>query len=238
MKSIAISSVKRWNTNQGVRIPSAISTTCPHCDAVVTFSLGSAQNDPKRVFWISAGQCPSCDEDVSFASIEPANKGEEIDPVEICMHPSPSSWRQQIAFTNNVPEPLQRAFASTVDAFNTKNYVATAVCCRRTLEGIFKYRVGEAKRKLPLIKLIKEVQESQDLAEPLNTLSHAIRAGGNLGAHFDEEAEPSHEMARHMVELLEYLLSYLYILPDRIANLDKTLNQEKEGAVNDAEESV
>jgi hypothetical protein len=118
---------------------------------------------------------------------------------------------------------LQRAFASTVDAYNTKNYVATAVCCRRTLEGIFKYRVDEGKRKLSLMKLIKEVQDSQDLAEPLNTLSHAIRAGGNLGAHFDEDAEPSRDMARHMVELLEYLLSYLYILPDRIANLDNAL---------------
>lgn len=226
MKSIAISSVKRWRTNQGVRIPSAISTSCPHCDAVVTFALSSAHNEPKQVFWISYSDCPSCDENVSFVSIEPAKKGEESDPTEICMHPAPTSWRQQIAFTDNVPEALKRAFASTVDAYNTKNYVATAVCCRRTLEGIFKYRVSEEKRKLPLMKLIREVQESQDLAEPLNTLSHAIRAGGNLGAHFDEEAEPSHEMARHMVELLEYLLSYLYILPERIATLDKTLNQE------------
>lgn len=229
MKSIAISSVKRWRTNQGVRLPSAISSSCPHCDAVVIFSLANASSsDPKGVFWISPSKCPSCDEDVTFASLEPAKKGFESDPAEICMHPSPISWRQQIAFTENVPEALQRAFSSTVDAYNSKNYVATAVCCRRTLEGIFKYRVEEEKRKLPLTKLIEEVRQSQDLAEPLNTLSHAIRAGGNLGAHFDEEAEPSHEMARHMVELLEYLISYLYILPERIANLDKTLAQERQ----------
>ncbi len=113
--------------------------------------------------------------------------------------PSPTSWHPTIEFTANIPEPLRRAYQSTVDAFNSKNYVATAVCCRRTLEGIFKNRVTDDKKALPLAKLINEVRDHNDLAAPLSQLSHAIREGGNLGAHFDESLEPSKELATHMV---------------------------------------
>lgn len=225
MKSLAISSVKKWSANQGVRLPIAISISCPHCDAVCIFSLSASNGTASQKIFTATSVCPSCDEPVVFITVEPAKGNASEDPKELCIHPSPTSWRRQIDITNNIPKALQRAFTSTIDAYNTKNYVATAVCCRRTLEGIFKYRVAEDKRNQSLTKLIQEVKDSQDLAEPLNVLSHAIRAGGNLGAHFDEAAEPDHEMARHMVELLEYLLNYLYILPDRITNLDQALNK-------------
>ena len=140
------------------------------------------------------------------------------------MYPGPGGWHKAIELTDNIPDRLQRAFTSTVESFNAKNYYATAVGCRRTLEGIFKYRLPAENQGNNLHNLIEQVRSSQDLAEPLNKLSHAIREGGNLGAHFDEELEPDHELARHMVELLEYFISYLYILPQKIADLDEVLN--------------
>ena len=65
-----------------------------------------------------------------------------------------------------------------------------------------------------------------DLAAPLKSLSHAIRDGGNLGAHFDEEREPTEELARQMVELLDYLIAYLYVLPGQIAGLEQSLSKD------------
>jgi hypothetical protein len=62
-----------------------------------------------------------------------------------------------------------------------------------------------------------------DLSAPLTQLSHAIRQGGNLGAHFDFEKEPDEDMARTIVELLDYLVSYLYVLPRRIEKLETKL---------------
>src|SRR5690606_17368908 len=116
-------------------------------------------------------------------------------------YPSPS-------FAPDIPEPLQRAFVSTIDAFNSRNYAATAVCARRTLEGIFKFLAHEDGRSAPLAKLIQDATEKTDFAAPLRSLSHAIRDGGNLGAHFDMDKEPSETLARQMVELLSYLISY------------------------------
>ena len=110
------------------------------------------------------------------------------------------------------------------DALNSSNFAATTVCARRTLEGIFKYLVPEKEQKKPLAQLIEHVKSNNDLAAPLQSLSHAIRDGGNLGAHFDMEKEPDAVIARQMVEFLEYLISYLYVLPKEINALESSLN--------------
>jgi hypothetical protein len=64
------------------------------------------------------------------------------------------------------------------------------------------------------------------LAAPLKALSHAIRDGGNLGAHFDAEREPDLAVARQMVQLLAYLITYLYVLPRQIKELEERLGKD------------
>lgn len=142
------------------------------------------------------------------------------------MYPPLRNFFQASPLSTEVPEPLKRSFVSTVDAFNARNFVATSVCCRRTLEGIIKYLLPEDKRKGNLVKLIDIAATTLDLAAPLKSLSHAIRDGGNLGAHFDEEKEPTEEIAKQMVELLNYLIAYLYVLPGQISSLENSLSKE------------
>ena len=71
--------------------------------------------------------------------------------------------------------------------------------------------------------MITLVSEKNDLAKPLTELAHAIRAGGNLGAHFDEEREPDEQMARQLVELLDYMVNFLYILPKKISEVEQKI---------------
>ena len=70
--------------------------------------------------------------------------------------------------------------------------------------------------KKTLYKMINETAESSEIKEPLTKLAHAIRHGGNLGAHFDPSNEPDKEMAEAMVYLLEYLITYMYVLPEKL----------------------
>ncbi len=70
------------------------------------------------------------------------------------------------------------------------------------------------------------MQNTKDLAAPLNALSHAIRQGGNLGAHFDMVKEPDEQLAKKMVALLEYLITYLYELPAEIEQIEKSLEKD------------
>lgn len=227
MKPVPISAVKNWAQQNGYFIPGSISTVCPHCTEKVTFTMAQHNNDQQRAAWSSSGTCPSCNQSTHFWTIEPkrVNDREGQDPAAIYMYPAPATYHEIMKFTENIPEPLQRSFVSTVDAFNSKNYTATAVCCRRTLEGIFKFLVPEAKRTMVLAKLIEEAKSNADLAKPLSNLSHSIREGGNLGAHFDMEREPDCNMARSMVELVEYLITYLYVLPKKIEDLDAVLGK-------------
>ncbi|MGE6741708.1 DUF4145 domain-containing protein [Allorhizobium pseudoryzae] len=141
------------------------------------------------------------------------------------MRPGLSNYFPPFEDAAVLPEPLRRALSATIESYNARIYTAAAVSGRRTLEGIFKFLVAEDKRNLPLAKLIDAVREQKDLSAPLSQLSHAIRAGGNLGAHFDIENEPSEAVARQMVELLSYLISYLYVLPARIQQLEADLGR-------------
>lgn len=141
------------------------------------------------------------------------------------MHPAADGYLPAPEELDRLPAPLRQSLVSAIDNYNAGIYTGAAVLGRRTLEGIFKYLVPEAKRKLPLVKLIDAVIEEQDLAAPLRSLSHAVRSGGNLGAHFDPENEPDEAVARQMVELLSYLISYLYVLPARIESLETELNR-------------
>lgn len=228
MKPIAISSVKVWAQQNGLFVPGSVSIVCPHCGEKGTLTLGNPSHDTQRNTWASSGPCPTCSTSVHFWTINPKKVTDRQgqDPDALFMYPPQKAYHESMTFTENIPAALQRSFISTVDAFNAKNYTATAVCCGRTLEGIFKYLVPEDKRGLTLARLIEEAKTTVDLTKPLTNLSHAIREGRNLGAHFDMAKEPDPAMAKQMVELLEYLLEYLYVLPKQIDDLEEILGKE------------
>ena len=77
--------------------------------------------------------------------------------------------------------------------------------------------------------------KSEDLAKPLITLSHTLRQGSNIGAHFDMTRSTDEDMAKAMLDLLDYLVEYVYTLPQRIqaANIRiRDLGEEEEPAEN------
>jgi hypothetical protein len=143
------------------------------------------------------------------------------------MYPAAKNHFALREFTPDIPEQLQRAFVSTVDVLNSRNYTATAVLAGRTLEGIFKLLAPDDMQRATLAKLIRHVSENRDLAAPLKSLAHAIRDGRNLGAHFHFKKEPGEDQARQMVQLLDYLISYLFVLPTEIEKLERALEPEQ-----------
>jgi hypothetical protein len=223
MQLLPLSAVRNWVRAPG-KIPAAISTVCPHCAERGVFSMTHPHDDGMRKAVVATAACPGCSAPVHFWTMRGSSPDSE--PAAIYMYPVPKSYYPHPAFAPDIPEALQRSFVSAIDALNSRNYAATAVCARRTLEGIFKYLVPETKRRSTLAALIDHVKGNVDLAAPLTTLSHAIRDGGNLGAHFDSDNEPTAELARQMIELLDYLIAYLYVLPGQIKRLEETLGKE------------
>ena len=227
MQNIPLDFVRKWRMNGPIRSPLSVSTICPCCGEKVVFSLDNHVDDSARRTTAATASCPSCNKAVQFWAIREgkAPTTSEKNPVAVYMYPPAKAHYPIPELSPDIPDPLKRAIVSTIEAFNARNYAATAVCGRRTLEGIFKYLVSEEKRKTNLAKLIELATDEIDLAAPLRTLSHAIRDGGNLGAHFDTEKEPTEPLARQMVELLDYLISYLYVLPKEIKKLEQSLGK-------------
>jgi hypothetical protein len=223
MQLIPENSVRSWSAygSNSIKAPTSISTNCPHCNALAVFALDRYLDDAHRKAASTTGICPGCQSEVFFWVILDSKDNQSM----IYMYPQVKNHYPHPDFLNDLPEPLSRSFVSTVDALNAQNYTATTVCARRTLEGIFKYLVPEEERKKTLVKLIEHTKLNMDLSAPLTFLSHAIREGGNLGAHFDMEKEPNEVMARQMVDLLEYLISYLYVLPKEIKQLEESLSK-------------
>lgn len=225
VQKLSISSIKRWTEQNLRKIPSSISCHCPFCGEKVVFSMTRDYYDPHRNCNVSSALCPSCDKRADFFTINPwvKNEGEERDPEGIYIYPTIQTFRNPKNYERYVPDSLQKAYESALNSYNSKNYIATAVGCRRTLEGIFHYLLSEEDRGKNLAQSIEKAKERVDWVAPLNSLAHMIRHGGNLGAHFDEEREPDEHVAKSMVELLEYLMEYLYELPKNIEGLQHNL---------------
>lgn len=224
MQRLDSSAVRGGELSGKILKPTAISAVCPYCNHKVIFSLHSYSQPGPQNSISAAGICPSCKDKAGFWSLNPSG-GSSFDAAEIYMSPPPKNYFSNPDDLESIPAPLKKALLSTIDCYNAGIYSAATVSGRRTLEGIFKYLLPEDKRKKPLHQLIEAAMHEQDLSQPLKTLSHAIRTGGNLGAHFDEKHEPDEIIARQMVELLSYLISYLYVLPSQISQLESDLGK-------------
>jgi len=71
---------------------------------------------------------------------------------------------------------------------------------------------------------IKELSKSKKAQESLVALSTTLRDAGNIGAHFDSERDPDRKAAETMIDLIEYLLEYVFVLPERIRRLAAKLD--------------
>ena len=222
MRQITFPQVRKWTKVGDISIPASFSAWCPHCSDKVTFATIQHYLDKPRACAVASASCPGCGHHVGVWSL--GAHGPES--AQVYIHPNTGEPRAAKPISALIPEALFRSYTSTVEAYNSGNYVATAVCCRRTLEGLFQGLLAENERNQSLARAITAVADSVDLAEPIRKLANVLRHGGNLGAHFDAEKEPDEKMALQMLKLLENLIDYLHVLPNEINNLEGLLDRE------------
>lgn len=213
MYKLPWSSAVEWvQRADGGLYPRSIDTNCPRCGRMVNLLAHEVSYDGERQTTSATLRCPRCRQG-SFVWI--------VEHDSMYIHPTPQLDRQPIEGYEALPERLQRAYKATLDVYNANVWTATANSCRRTLEGIVSELQPDAKG--PLAQQLRELADNVDLAEPLVTLSQAVKEGGNLGSHFDLEKEPDREISEAMLELVEYFLEYVYTLPREIEDLNQKL---------------
>ena len=149
----------------------------------------------------------------------------EEDPETIYMSPDGSVAKEPVDFSIELPESLERAYLSAVEAHTSANYSATALCCKQAMEKIFFQLLPEEKSSIGLSNAISEIHDNHDLARPLENLSVSTSSGGKLERHFEMESEFNAETSKAMVELLEHLITYLYVIPREIQNIEDKIDE-------------
>ncbi len=112
---------------------------------------------------------------------------------------------------SGLPESLKRAFESASSCFETGNYDACLVMCRKCLDGTC-VLLGEGSRNLK--ENLKRLRESREIDERLWTWANQLRLTGNEAAH-DLDAEVSREDACDSLEFVEAILLYTFTLKRR-----------------------
>lgn len=224
MRDIEINAVKKWDKKGNNYYPQTVSIFCPCCNEKGTFFLRCFATDETNRTYTFASKCPTCDESVLFWIIEPSyNQDKEAYQFKsFILDPPIKEKRLPIKNVNEMPNRLNRAYLSTIESFNASLWDATAIMCRRTLEGILK-DVLDKDATGKLYDQIKTLIKRKEIVKPLETLAHALREGGNLGAHFNSEYDTNYEIAKLMIDFIEYLLQYIYELPKSIEKLEEQI---------------
>jgi hypothetical protein len=168
--------------------------------------------------------CPGCHEEVRFWIIDPLPSDTEDKRCGcLCMHPSPKLNYQAMIGLDAVPQPIGGAYTSAVNAFNGRDWPGTAGHCRRVLEGIVKNLLPDEDPKQHLAVLLRQLPDKVDLTKGVTALADALKEGGNLGAHFGWEPAADEPMAKQMLELSEFVMEYIYIMPSRARHLQDSV---------------
>lgn len=115
-----------------------------------------------------------------------------------------------------VPSEIASALNEAVLCQSANCPRAAAVMARRTLEAIAADK-GGGKSKDPLAKQLANMAASGLLQPALADWAKEVRAVGNSGAHYDPIDIVTSADAAQLIEFLQALIDYLYVLPYDLA---------------------
>lgn len=217
-----------------------LGTTCPHCGHGAWFESDPPLTKADLHSAPRSERCP-CGGAIWFYVIKPPQRDSGgwlfIDP------PAPASSEHRVEVSEaleSLAPALGEAYEEAIGTLLSGFPSAAVTEARRTLDGLVKHLLQDAGHALPdqpvLTHLLRELPEKIDLGRPLQESALAIRDGGNLGAHFDMKAKASPDLAQEAVKLVEALVDYLLLLPERVSRLRRLLEGEAvETSVEDGE---
>lgn len=221
MYKLGDSAVRSWTNmpNGQTRYPRSFDIYCPRCGTFANFQSSNASFDAHRGTVAITGTCAACRQPVDVWYVR-----EE----DLYVRPSPRGNREPIKGADLMPTAVRQAYQDTLDVYNAGVWSGTATLTRRTLEGLVHELLPEDERKNKILaQQIRQLAKSKavDLAQPLITLSNSLKDGGNIGAHFDLTRTTDQATAEAMLDLIDYLIEYIYTLPEMIEEFDRKVQR-------------
>lgn len=184
---------------------------CTHCEAIVDAkSIGSyeycdPEGSPGRYSFL---KCLRCDSPflVLQESIGTLRNDEYVwdDPLRI--YPARDTRVNPL-----FPKPIRAAYTEALASFKAKAFTATAIMCRKTLEGIC---AEHGVKVTSLVGALKQLRDKGVIENRLYEWADALRISGNEAAH-DVNVTIGAEDAKDIVDFTNALLEYVFTFRDR-----------------------
>ena len=123
--------------------------------------------------------------------------------------------QRQLGFA--VPQNIQEAFNEAVVCFKAKAYTASAIMCRKTLEGLCD---AHGATKGTLAKRLAKLHEERIIEAQLFQWAEALRNLGNEAAH-GVDSQTSRQDCEDILEFTEALAQYVFTYRDRFEKFKK-----------------
>ncbi|WP_409177485.1 DUF4145 domain-containing protein [Brevibacillus fortis] len=125
---------------------------------------------------------------------------------------------------SGIPENVKKSFEAALRIKNTEGTLC-AIGIRRTLEIMCKDKQANGDS---LYEKLKDLSDNGVLPPILNEMTTVLRKLGNEAAHGDER-EFSSELVDSMVKFTHVILDYVYVLPDKLGEIQDKLRKTIEG---------
>ncbi|MGX6441809.1 hypothetical protein ACWM35_01070 [Neobacillus sp. K501] len=217
MRRINSGSVNSYIRYGNIKIPKSILSECPECRKTTEFMLNANYQSSKNGL-VTESSCPTCKKSAVFVIMTrdfPDDQGEHADTyiydVQASKHPI-----NQIESLPNVPRDLIRAYRSAINVHQSRENSATAVMSKRVIESILKHFLKEKSKGQPLSQQLEILPNHVELAKPIQSLSHLLASDGSLHRMLELETEMDYETTSLLMDLLESLIEYLFVLPGKM----------------------
>lgn len=195
---------------------------CTNCEAVVDAVVLKEYDDedeegPPATWYFC--KCPRCPQPILAYKF--FFEGEEDAPTRAY----PAVRQRQLGVA--VPQPIQAAFDEAVICFKSKAYTASAIMCRKTLEGLCDAHGAKAGN---LSRNLAKLQKDGVIEKNLYEWAEALRISGNEAAH-GVSTTISRSDCENILEFTEALAQYVFTYRDKFAKFKARRDPQFKGQV-------
>ncbi|WHY02826.1 hypothetical protein [Neobacillus sp. DY30] len=217
MRRINPGSVNSYIRYGNVKIPKSIQSECPQCRNITEFMINANFQSSKNGL-LTESSCPGCKKSTVFIIMTKDGQDEQNEHADTYIYDTQASKHliNHIESLPNIPKDLIRAYRSAINVFESRENSATAVMSKRVIESILKHFLKEKSKGQPLSQQLEILPNQVDLAKPIQSLSHLLATDGPLHRMLELESEMDYETTSLLMDLLESLIEYLFVLPGKI----------------------
>lgn len=217
MRRINPGSINSYIRYGNLKIPKSIQSECPQCRNITEFMINANFQSSKNGL-LTESSCPTCKKSTVFIIMTKDGQDEQNEHADTYIYDVQASKHliNHLESLPNIPKDLIRAYQSAINVFESRENSATAVMSKRVVESILKHFLKEKSKGQPLSQQLEILPNQVDLAKPIQSLSHLLATDGSLHRMLELETEMDYETTSLLMDLLESLIEYLFVLPGKI----------------------